>query len=31
MLIIGEKLSIIARRVREAMNAREAGPIQEIA
>jgi len=31
MLIIGEKLSIIARRVREAMNAWEAGPIQEIA
>ncbi|MEO5356259.1 MAG: dihydropteroate synthase [Nitrospirae bacterium YQR-1] len=31
MLIIGEKLSIIAKRVREAMNKRDKGPIQEIA
>lgn len=31
MLIIGEKLSIIARRVREAMMKRDKGPIQEIA
>lgn len=31
MLIIGEKLSIIARRVREAMLKRDKGPIQEIA
>ena len=31
MLIIGEKLSIIAKRVREAMNNRDKGPIQEIA
>lgn len=31
MLVIGEKLSIIAKRVREAMNARDKGPIQEIA
>ncbi|MCL0066785.1 dihydropteroate synthase [Thermodesulfovibrionales bacterium] len=30
MLIIGEKLSIIAKRVREAMMNREKGPIQEI-
>lgn len=31
MLIIGEKLSIIAKRVREAMMAKDKGPIQEIA
>jgi 5-methyltetrahydrofolate corrinoid/iron sulfur protein methyltransferase len=31
MLIIGEKLSIIAKRVREAMMNRDKGPIQEIA
>lgn len=31
MLIIGEKLSIIAKRVREAMIKRDKGPIQEIA
>lgn len=31
MLIIGEKLSIIARRVREAMLKKDKGPIQEIA
>lgn len=31
MLIIGEKLSIIAKRVREAMGAKDKGPIQEIA
>lgn len=31
MLIIGEKLSIIAKRVREAMMKREKAPIQEIA
>lgn len=31
MLIIGEKLSIIARRVREAMLRKDKGPIQEIA
>jgi len=31
MLIIGEKLSIIAKRVREAMMKKEKGPIQEIA
>ncbi|MCI4625081.1 MAG: dihydropteroate synthase [Candidatus Magnetoovum sp. WYHC-5] len=31
MLIIGEKLSIIAKRVREAMAKRDKGPIQEIA
>lgn len=31
MLIIGERLSIIARRVREAMLKRDKGPIQEIA
>jgi len=31
MLIIGEKLSIIARRVREAMMKRDKAPIQEIA
>lgn len=31
MLIIGEKLSIIAKRVREAMSGRDKGPIQEIA
>lgn len=31
MLIIGEKLSIIAKRVREAMMSRDKGPIQEIA
>lgn len=31
MLIIGEKLSIIAKRVREAMLKKEKGPIQEIA
>ncbi|WP_420265277.1 dihydropteroate synthase [Candidatus Magnetominusculus dajiuhuensis] len=31
MLIIGEKLSIIAKRVREAMMRRDKGPIQEIA
>lgn len=31
MLIIGEKLSIIARRVREAMMKRDKSPIQEIA
>jgi 5-methyltetrahydrofolate corrinoid/iron sulfur protein methyltransferase len=31
MIIIGEKLSIIAKRVREAMMAKDKGPIQEIA
>ncbi len=31
MLIIGEKLSIIAKRVREAMMSKDKGPIQEIA
>jgi 5-methyltetrahydrofolate corrinoid/iron sulfur protein methyltransferase len=31
MLIIGEKLSIIAKRVREAMLGKDKGPIQEIA
>lgn len=31
MLIIGEKLSIIAKRVREAMMKKDRGPIQEIA
>jgi len=31
MLIIGEKLSVIAKRVREAMQKRDKGPIQEIA
>jgi len=31
MIIIGEKLSIIAKRVREAMMKRDKGPIQEIA
>lgn len=31
MLIIGEKLSVIAKRVREAMMNRDKGPIQEIA
>jgi 5-methyltetrahydrofolate corrinoid/iron sulfur protein methyltransferase len=31
MLIIGEKLSVIAKRVREAMSGRDKGPIQEIA
>ncbi len=31
MLIIGEKLSIIAKRVREAMMKKDTGPIQEIA
>jgi 5-methyltetrahydrofolate corrinoid/iron sulfur protein methyltransferase len=31
MLIIGEKLSIIAKRVREAMQKKDKGPIQEIA
>jgi 5-methyltetrahydrofolate corrinoid/iron sulfur protein methyltransferase len=31
MLIIGEKLSIMAKRVREAMAKRDKGPIQEIA
>ncbi|MDA8214217.1 MAG: dihydropteroate synthase [Nitrospiraceae bacterium] len=31
MLIIGEKLSIIAKRVRESMMKRDKGPIQEIA
>lgn len=31
MLIIGEKLSIIARRVREAMLRKDKGPVQEIA
>jgi 5-methyltetrahydrofolate corrinoid/iron sulfur protein methyltransferase len=31
MLIIGEKLSVIARRVREAMIRKDKGPIQEIA
>ncbi|GBD99346.1 5-methyltetrahydrofolate:corrinoid/iron-sulfur protein co-methyltransferase [bacterium BMS3Abin07] len=31
MLIIGEKLSIIAKRVRDAMMSRDKGPIQEIA
>ena len=31
MLIIGEKLSIIAKRVREAMMNKDKGPIQEIA
>jgi 5-methyltetrahydrofolate corrinoid/iron sulfur protein methyltransferase len=31
MLIIGEKLSIIAKRVREAMMKKDKGPIQEIA
>jgi 5-methyltetrahydrofolate corrinoid/iron sulfur protein methyltransferase len=31
MLIIGEKLSIIAKRVREAMMAKDKGPIKEIA
>ena len=31
MLVIGEKLSIIAKRVREAMMKRDKGPIQEIA
>jgi 5-methyltetrahydrofolate corrinoid/iron sulfur protein methyltransferase len=31
MLIIGEKLSIIAKKVREAMMKRDKGPIQEIA
>ena len=31
MLIIGEKLSIIAKRVREAMTNKDKGPIQEIA
>jgi hypothetical protein len=31
MLVIGEKLSIIAKRVREAMEKRDKGPIQEIA
>ena len=31
MLIIGEKLSIIAKKVREAMMKKDKGPIQEIA
>ena len=31
MLIIGERLSIIAKRVREAMEKKDKGPIQEIA
>jgi 5-methyltetrahydrofolate corrinoid/iron sulfur protein methyltransferase len=31
MLVIGEKLSIIAKRVREAMEKKDKGPIQEIA
>ncbi len=31
MLIIGEKLSIIAKRVREAMMSKDKGPVQEIA
>lgn len=31
MLVIGEKLSIIAKRVREAMLSKDKGPIQEIA
>ncbi len=31
MIIIGEKLSIIAKRVREAMMKKDKGPIQEIA
>jgi 5-methyltetrahydrofolate corrinoid/iron sulfur protein methyltransferase len=31
MIIIGEKLSIIAKRVREAMEKKDKGPIQEIA
>jgi 5-methyltetrahydrofolate corrinoid/iron sulfur protein methyltransferase len=31
MLLIGEKLSIIAKRVREAMMKRDKGPVQEIA
>jgi len=31
MLIIGERLSVIAKRVREAMEKRDKGPIQEIA
>ncbi|MEJ2181934.1 MAG: dihydropteroate synthase [Nitrospirota bacterium] len=31
MLVIGEKLSVIAKRVREAMENRDKGPIQEIA
>ncbi|MBI5025463.1 MAG: dihydropteroate synthase [Nitrospirae bacterium] len=31
MLVIGEKISIIAKRVREAMMKRDKGPIQEIA
>lgn len=31
MIIIGEKLSVIAKRVREAMNNKDKGPIQEIA
>jgi len=31
MIIIGEKISVIARKVREAMNNRDRGPIQELA
>jgi 5-methyltetrahydrofolate corrinoid/iron sulfur protein methyltransferase len=31
MIIIGEKISIIAKKVREAMNARDPKPIQELA
>lgn len=31
MIIIGEKISVIAKKVREAMNARDPKPIQEIA
>ncbi len=31
MIIIGEKISVIAKKVREAMNSRDAEPIQELA
>ena len=31
MIIIGEKLSVIAKRVREAMNSKDKGPIQDLA
>ena len=31
MIIIGEKISIIAKKVREAMNARDPKPIQDLA
>ncbi|MBI5665272.1 MAG: dihydropteroate synthase DHPS, partial [Nitrospirae bacterium] len=31
MIIIGEKISVIAKKVREAMNARDPKPIQELA